>query len=463
MGIGGAGMSGLALLFNELGYRVSGCDMEHSSYSEKLAKVDIPVLVGHDPSHLDSFQVDLLAYSSAIPTNNPELAEAKRRGIPVLQRAELLSSLFDSKDGIGVAGTHGKTTTTSMISLILEQAGMDPTVAIGGELCDINCNAKIGRGPHMVAELDESDGSFEFFHPLYSVVTNVDWDHVNYYPSIASVKDAFARFLDNTKPEGRKILCLDDGGVQAILKKMTVQERRSVVTYGLNPEAYFSASDLEYLPGGGVRYSLHIDGSRIGTIELSVSGEHNVLDSLAACTAATLLKIPFEQMKQSLRSFRGAKRRLQFKARYGDILLYDDYGHHPMEIKATLKALKLMFPHRRTLLIFQPHRYSRTAALCDQFAKELSEASEVILLPIYAADEQQIQGVSSEMIYHRIQNLGKGHCCVVQDKAEAVERTLSLLKPGDLVLIEGAGDICVLGDMIIKELDHFILEATSTA
>ncbi len=457
-------MSGLALLFAELGYQVSGCDMGHSSYSEKLTKIDIPVLIGHDPQHLDDFPVDLLTYSSAIPPQNAELLEARRRGIPVLQRAELLSLLFDSRDGIGISGTHGKTTTTSMISTILEQAGMDPTVAIGGELCDFDGNAKIGRGRHMVAELDESDGSFECFHPLYSIVTNVDWDHVNYYPSVESVEEAFSRFLGNTKPGGRKVLCLDDPGVQRILERMTAQERRTVVTYGLNTKATFSASDLEHLPGGGVCYCLHRRGVPVGTLELSVSGEHNVLDSLAACAVAMLLKIPFDQIRQSLRGFRGAKRRLQFKARYGDVLLYDDYGHHPREIEATLKALKLMFPQRRTVVIFQPHRYTRTAALFKEFAQVLSQASESVLLPIYGADEDPLEGVSSALICREInkQHKGPNHSYIVQDKQEAVEKVLSLLKPGDLILTEGAGDICLLGDMIIKELNRCLFEATST-
>ncbi|WP_462362974.1 Mur ligase domain-containing protein, partial [Pyramidobacter porci] len=220
MGVGGAGMSGLALLFHELGFNVSGCDMGRTAYVEKLEKAGVKILYGHDVRHLDECGVDLLAYSSAIPASNPELAEARRKEIPVMQRAELLSLLFDSKNGIGVAGTHGKTTTTSLISYILEQADMQPTIAVGGELCDIGCNAKLGMGEYMVAELDESDESFEYFHPLYSVVTNVDWDHVNQYPDLQAVIDAFGRFLCNTKEGGKLFLCGEDAGVKKVIEAL---------------------------------------------------------------------------------------------------------------------------------------------------------------------------------------------------------------------------------------------------
>ncbi|MBQ8089380.1 MAG: UDP-N-acetylmuramate--L-alanine ligase, partial [Pyramidobacter sp.] len=324
MGVGGAGMSGLALLFHELGFNVSGCDMGRNSYAEKIEKAGVKVLYGHDVGHLDDCGVDLLAYSSAIPAANAELCRARERGIPVLQRAELLSLLFDSRRGIGVAGTHGKTTTTSMISYILEQADFHPTIAVGGELCDIGCNAKIGTGEYMVAELDESDGSFEFFHPFYSVVTNVDWDHVNHYPDLQSVIDAFVRFLHNTKDGGKMFVCGDDPGVKRVLAELPAEMRERVMLFGHDPSFDYRAENVEFHCGGGLRYTFWAKGKEMGTVELVVSGEHNVVDSLAACGVACELGVPFATVQKALRMFHGAKRRLQLRAMCPDnILVYD--------------------------------------------------------------------------------------------------------------------------------------------
>lgn len=455
MGIGGAGMSGLALLFHELGYHVSGCDVERSPYTDKLAASNVKVLFGHDIEHLDLFRVELLVYSSAIPRDNPELLEARLRGLPVLQRAELLSLLFNSRIGIGIAGTHGKTTTTSMISLILENAGLDPTVAIGGELSDFGCNAKIGNGPHMVAELDESDGSFENFRPYYSVVTNVDWDHVNYYPTLESVEAGFSRFLDNTKVNGKKVLNANDPGIQSILLNSSPEQKANVVTYGLSEDCDYSAKDIHYILGGGIHYTLIKNSVPLGPLDLSVSGEHNVIDSLASCAVSDMLHIPFESVQKSLHAFRGAKRRLQLKFSCRDgINIYDDYGHHPREIEATLKAIRLMYPKRRIVMIFQPHRYTRTAALFLRFAEVLSTVSQLVILPIYGADERPISGVTSELICEKIRTLSGCECYSAQNKTEALNHVLTVLKPGDLVLTQGAGDVCVLDDLIARELSE---------
>ena len=453
MGIGGAGMSGLALLFHELGFNVSGCDMGRNTYAEKIEKVGVKVLYGHDVRHLDDCQVDLLAYSSAIPPTNAELCEARKRGIPVLQRAELLSLLFDSRQGIGVAGTHGKTTTTSMISYILEQADFQPTIAVGGELCDIGINAKIGTGEYMVAELDESDGSFEFFHPLYSVVTNVDWDHVNHYPTLQSVIDAFVRFLHNTKEGGKVFLCGDDNGVKSVIGQLDPEMKKRAVLFGRDPSFDYYATDVEYHCGGGLRYTFWAKGREMGTVELVVSGEHNVIDSLAACGVACELGVPFATVQKALRMFHGAKRRLQLRAMCPDnILVYDDYGHHPSEMEATLGAVRLMYPDRRIVLIFQPHRFTRTQALFDRFARVLSSVPQALLLPVYAADEKHIPGVTSDLISVEVEKQG-GHCLPVSNKVDAVEAALSLVRPDDLVLTEGAGDVCVVGDMLVQELN----------
>lgn len=459
MGVGGAGMSGLALLFHELGFNVSGCDMGRTAYVEKLEKAGVKILYGHDVRHLDECGVDLLAYSSAIPASNPELAEARRKEIPVMQRAELLSLLFDSKNGIGVAGTHGKTTTTSLISYILEQADMQPTIAVGGELCDIGCNAKLGMGEYMVAELDESDESFEYFHPLYSVVTNVDWDHVNHYPDLQAVIDAFGRFLCNTKEGGKLFLCGEDAGVKKVIEALPGDLKNRVHLFGRDPSFDFYAADIQYHCGGGLNYSFYAKGRKMGTIELVISGEHNVLDSLAACGVAHELGVSFDIVQKAMRMFHGAKRRLQLRAMCPDnILVYDDYGHHPREIEATLNAVRLMYPDRRILLIFQPHRYTRTQALFDRFAEVLASVPQVVLLPIYAADEQPIPGVSSELIGATVAKRG-GNCVLAQNKVEAAGRVMSLVRPGDLILTEGAGDVCVIGDLVIQELNRSFASA----
>lgn len=453
MGIGGAGMSGLALLFHELGFNVSGCDMGRNSYAEKIEKRGVKVLYGHDVKHLDDCHVDLLAYSSAILPSNAELIEARRRNIPVLKRAELLSLLFDSKKGIGVAGTHGKTTTTSLISFILEQADMKPTIAVGGELCDIGCNAKIGTGEYMVAELDESDESFEYFHPYFSVVTNVDWDHVNQYPSIQAVADAFVRFLSNIKPDGRLFLCGEDSGVRRVIAELPEDLKQKMFLYGRDPSFDFYATDIQYHCGGGLSYTFYAKGKKMGTIDLVISGEHNVLDSLAACGVAYELGVPFAIVQKSMRMFHGAKRRLQMRAMCPDnILVYDDYGHHPREMEATLNAVRLMYPDRRIVLIFQPHRYTRTQALFGQFARVLASVPQAVLLPIYAADERPIEGVSSKLISAEVARLG-GNCILASNKIEAADKVLEIVRPGDFILTEGAGDVYVIGDLIVQELN----------
>lgn len=453
MGVGGAGMSGLALLYKALGFQVTGCDMGNSCYTTKVREAGVPVYLGHDPHHLDDHKADILAYSSAIPSDNPELVTARERGIPVVQRAELLSLLFNSRCGVGVAGTHGKTTTTSMISLIAERAGLEPTVAIGGELCDIGCNAKLGNGNVMVAELDESDGSFQFFQPSVAVVTNVDWDHVNYYPSRQSVVDAFVSFLANVPSDGFEVLCGDDPGVRALLGRLEDQNCQNRVTYGLEKGNDFYPTNLEQYLGGGMSYSLNRFGRQVGRVRLTVSGTHNLLNSLAALAAGSRLGISFDLMVSALNEFHGVKRRLQQKGNAGDdILVYDDYGHHPNEVKATLTALGQMFPKRRLVVVFQPHRYTRTAALYEQFAQVLSQADQVILLPIYAADEQQIPGVSSSLIQDKIHERHPGLCHLVRDKVDAEACVMSVLQPGDLLLTAGAGDVCVIGDLILQNL-----------
>lgn len=452
MGIGGAGMSGLALLLRQLGKNISGCDVSHTYYIHKIAPNGIDFVLGHDKQHLDRFNPEAIVFSSAIPPETEELIEAKKRGIPVFKRAEVLSWLFNKKVGIGIAGTHGKTTTASMTGMILESAGMNPTVAIGGELCDIGGNAKLGSGPHMVAELDESDGSFELFRSNVAIVTNADWDHVDYYPSFNSVLSAYERFLSYRAKDGMAIICGEDKGLSLLLQGKINGNHQ---TYGWGSGWNWGAHNVRHTPGGGVAYTLSKDGSPMCEVSLQVSGEHNVLNSLAACAAASVIGIPLEVSSQALKAFKGAKRRLQHMGCVPDIKvdIFDDYGHHPREVSATLNTLKMMFPERRLTAVFQPHRFTRTAAMYREFADVLALADDIYLLPIYPADEIPIEGVSSNLIGDLV--IQKGHraydFCSNMD--EVVNKLCSSVREGDVITTIGAGDVSMVSEKILQRLE----------
>jgi UDP-N-acetylmuramate--alanine ligase len=449
MGIGGAGMSGLALLLNAMGHTVSGCDMENTFYLNRVRQDGVQVTMGHHREHLDTYKPGLIIHTSAIAQDHPELIEARRREIPVAKRAEILSMIFNNRSGVGIAGTHGKTTTSSMISLIAERAGFKPTVAIGGELCDIGCNAKLGTGDYMVAELDESDGSFELFSPVIAVVTNIDWDHIDHYPAYEMVIEAFSRFADGKKPGAPLILCAEDPGIQRLL---SFGNHPNAITYGWGSGWRWGACNVRHLLGGGVDYSVMRDGEIIGSLMLKVSGEHNVLNSLAALAASEKMGIPFETAASALGTFRGAKRRLQFIGESGDVAIYDDYGHHPREISATMAAVARAFPSRPLHVVFQPHRYTRTEALYRDFASALSSAHRVYLLPIYPADEPPISGVSSFLIADELSAAGRDDSVVCSDFGEASEIVSEATRAGDLVLTIGAGSIESLGGMILGNM-----------
>jgi UDP-N-acetylmuramate--alanine ligase len=448
MGIGGAGMSGLALLLKDLGYDVSGCDVNWTSYVDKVIQDNIGFVLHHGKEHLDDFSPDLIVYSSAIPEDNEELLHAKRRGIPTAKRGEVLSWIFDSQYGIGIAGTHGKTTTSSMIALILEQSGLSPTLAIGGELCDIGVNAKLGEGPYMVAELDESDGSFEGFHPNIAVLTNADWDHVNHYPTFDSVIEAFGRFLVNPKDDGVVVLCGEDVGLTRILDENHL--KNEVITYGWGSAWDWGAYNVEHVPGGGVSFSVAKNGKFVDEVKLSVSGDHNIMNALAACVVADRLEVPFPLIKKTLKTFRGAKRRLQYIGSTNGMDIYDDYGHHPREIAATLNTLSQMFPERRLNVVFQPHRFSRTAAMYKDFADVLLLADRLFLLPVYGADEEPIEGIDSNLIYSELQLRQYKNCILCSDMYDAVALLKESMEEGDVVVTVGAGDVSAVGEMLVE-------------
>lgn len=441
-------MSGLALLLAELGYEVSGCDMNHTSFVDKVLKEDIAVVLGHGKSHMEKFLPELLVYSSAIPEDNEEIAAARKLGIAVAKRGEVLSWIFDSRFGIGVAGTHGKTTTSSMIALILEQANLHPTLAIGGELCDIGVNAKLGESSYMVAELDESDGSFEKFHPNISLVTNVDWDHVNYYPTIDTVLEAFTRFVFNVKKGGLLVLCGEDWGLGKIMSSGPLPAE--AITYGWGLGWTWGAYNVKHNPGGGASFSVAYKGEPMDTLELAVSGDHNILNALGAVAVAHAVGIPFSMIKGTLREFRGAKRRLQHSGRTKGVEVYDDYGHHPREIAATLTAVGEIFPERRLLVAFQPHRFTRTKALYKEFASVLAAADRVFLLPVYEADEEPIEGVHSGLINDLLNSqVDKSVLC--NSFYDAVQGIKNYHLPGDILLTIGAGDISAVGELFLEK------------
>lgn len=450
MGIGGAGMSGLAILLNQIGAKVSGCDILTTSYMKELKKNNVPIAMPHDAKHIDEFMPDILVYSSAIPTDHPEILKAWQNGISVARRAEVLSLIFNARRGVGVAGTHGKTTTSSMISLIAEMSGADPTIAIGGEISDIGTNAKLGRSDYMVAELDESDRSFVYFHPEIAIVTNIDWDHRDHYMTFKSVTDAFAEFLSNIKENGKVILCMEDAGINTLRTEYGID--KEFVTYGWGTGWDWGATEVVHNVGGGASYTLNHKGKPVGRINLAVSGEHNVLNSLAACAASVDMGVSLEDIKKALAIFSGAKRRLQKTGVVGDILIYDDYGHHPNEIYATLSTVRKIFPARRLVAVFQPHRFSRTAALYKEFAEALSFADRAFILPIYGSDEMPIEGVSSKLIFDAASEDTRSHYELSGDFDDLVKSVCQTARNGDIILTVGAGSVGALGRKIYDTL-----------
>lgn len=449
-------MSGLAILLDQIGAKVSGCDIFKTSYFDRLLERNIPIELGHESNHIDKYSPEILVYSSAIPQDHPEILNAWQHGITVARRAEVLSAIFNSRRGVGVAGTHGKTTTSSMMSLIAEKAGLSPTVAIGGEMSDIGTNAKLGGGEFMVAELDESDRSFVYFHPEIAIITNIDWDHRDHYITYKSVTDAFAEFVDHRKSGGRTIVCAEDPGVAQLIDEYNVGD--GLIKYGWGTGWDFGATEVEHAHGGGISYTLNRKGEPYGRITLSVSGEHNALNSLAACAAAFGMGLTFEDVQNGLLSFHGAKRRLQRKGEAGGVLVYDDYGHHPKEISATLSTVRNIFPERRLVAIFQPHRFSRTAALYKEFAEALSLADKAYILPVYGSDETPIDGVTSQLIFDAAAEASNLRCELSENFELLVGSVCADARPGDFILTIGAGSVGTLGKIIFEIIQQSLAE-----
>jgi len=444
VGIGGIGMSGIAEVLVNLGYQVTGSDLEEGATVGRLRAMGATIARGHRTENVGD--ADVVVVSSAVRSDNPEVLEARRRQIPVIPRAEMLAELMRIKYGVAIAGSHGKTTTTSMVAQVLAGAGLDPTIIIGGRLGVIDSNAKLGRGDLLVAEADESDGSFLRLTPTIAVVTNIDAEHLDHYGTLTRLQDSFTDFLNRVPFYGVGIVCLDDERVQEIVPHLS----RRVVTYGFSAQADLSAADVE-LSGFKAAYSVLLQGRRLGRVTLRVPGRHSIQNSLAAIAVGLDLEVPFGTIALELSRFSGADRRFQLKGEVSGIMIIDDYGHHPSEILATLSAAKKGFG-RRTVVVFQPHRFTRVKALLGEFARAFYDADVLAVCDIYPAGETPIPGVTAEGVAQAIKEHGHKDVTLVRDLKEVPGWLKERVRDGDMVITMGAGSVYKAGDGLLKLL-----------
>jgi UDP-N-acetylmuramate--alanine ligase len=450
VGVGGIGMSGIAELLANLGYEVTGSDAKRSEVTDRLEKLGVRVWTGHDAAQVGA--ADVVVTSSAIRQGNPEVAEARRRHIPVIPRAEMLAELMRLRYGIAIAGAHGKTTTTSMVALILERAGLDPTAVIGGKLSAFGSNARLGQGQFMVVEADESDRSFLKLSPAIALITNLDREHMESYGSWENLQQAFADFANKVPFYGAVVVCVDDPAVRQLVPQLT----RRVITYGLNGhranllglnmrlEAFGSTCDV-------VQQQTDGSSTQLGRLHLRVPGRHNLLNALGAVAVGLEAGVPFSRIAAALDEFRGADRRFQLLGEERGVMVVDDYGHHPTEIAAVIAAARAGID-RRVVVVFQPHRYSRTSQLLREFGIALSGADEVVLTDIYAAGESAIEGVTIEAVADAVRGAGRSPVRVVKNLEGLPAAVSALARRGDLVITLGAGSIGTVGDRILEEL-----------
>lgn len=442
VGVGGSGMSGIAEVLVNLDYVVSGSDLSASPVTERLEQLGARIHHGHRSEQVHG--ADAVVVSSAVGEDNPEVIEARRLRIPVIPRAEMLAELMRLKHGVAVAGAHGKTTTTAMIAEVLSRGGLDPTVVIGGRVGSLESGAKLGRGEIMVAEADESDGSFLKMKPTIAVVTNIDREHLDYYADLVEIQDAFAQFLARVPFYGAAVVCIDDANVRKILPDID----RKVIAYGLSEDADVRATALE-VKGLTSSFEVHGHNERLGAVRLRVPGRHQVDDSLAAIAVGLELDVPFDTIAAALGAFPGVDRRMQRRGDAHGAAVLDDYGHHPTEITATLAAVREGFASR-TVVVFQPHRYSRTQALLEEFGASFSLADDVIVTDIYAAGEAAIEGIDGKAVADAL--VRHGHPSVVYEPSlDAIPDLLrGRIRPGDIVLTLGAGDVWKVGEELIR-------------
>ena len=450
-------MSGIAEVLCNLGFVVSGSDVKRSKNTDRLEDLfNIRIAEGHAAENVQDAQV--VVYSSAVKEDNPEVVWAKENGIPVIPRAEMLAELMTLKPyAVAVSGTHGKTSTTSMIATILGHAGFDPTTVVGGVVDTLGSNAKLGSSDWFVTEADESDRSFLMLYPTIAVVTNIDKEHMESYKGMDDVVQCFTDFVNKVPFYGAAIICLDDPNVQLIIPRI----RRRRVTYGMTAQADISAKEIHFNDMFGSSFTVARRHEVLGTIDLPVPGKHNVYNALAATAVALELEVPFDKIVEAFAGFKNANRRFQFKGEAGGVTVVDDYGHHPTEIVATLSAAKNGAGGRRTVVVFQPHRYTRTKELMEDFVVAFNNADVLMLLDIYAASEPPIEGVTAGVLTENIRRYGHRNVSYIGDIETATQKICDVLLPGDLVITLGAGSITRLSEEILDELARRTPAATT--
>ncbi len=456
VGIGGIGMSGIAEVLVNLGYKVSGSDLKSSAVTQRLAGLGAAIFEGHRAENISGAEV--VVTSSAIGGENPEVAEARRLHIPVIQRAEMLAELMRLKYGIAIAGMHGKTTTTSMVAAVLAAGGLDPTVVVGGRVDAMGSNARLGKSQYLVAEADESDRSFLKLSPILSVVTNIDREHMDCYRNMRDVKNTFLEFMDRVPFYGMIVACNDD----PVLRRLLPEVQRRTVTYGTKRGSDFfihlgTTGAMEENASGEAtplsRFQVRYREQKLGEFTLHVPGVHNVLNATAAIAVGVGLDMHVDDIRTALNQFRGVDRRFQLRGRAAGVSVIDDYGHHPTEIRATLAAAK-QCGFGRVHVIFQPHRYTRTRDLMEEFTAAFGDADSLVVLDIYAASEQPIEGISGEALARAIHKKGERKAEYAGSFADAVSSVAAVARDGDMVLTLGAGSVSQLGPMILEELSH---------
>ena len=444
VGIGGIGMSGIAEVLLNLGYEISGSDLGSTDITQRLDGMGAAIHRGHNASHIGN--ADVVVTSTAIRPDNPEVLSAHRRNIPVIPRAEMLAELMKMKFSIAVSGSHGKTTTTSIVATLLAHGGLDPTMVIGGKLANIGSNARLGDGEVIVAEADESDGSFLKLSPCLAVITNIDREHLDYYRDVEEIKEAFLQFANIVPFYGSTILCLDDTHTQEILPRI----KRKIVTYGLTAQADYRAEDISF-SGSSTHFSLFYRDLLLGTLKLNVPGLFNVYNALAAAAVAREMDLTFPVIQEGLQRFTGVQRRLEVRGEAQGITVVDDYGHHPTEIRATLAAAKQVWTGR-TIVVFQPHRYTRTQALFQEFLTSFTDADSLIVTDIYPASEEPILGVSAEVLCEAIRQAGHPDTVHFSSFDTIVEHLTKIARPKDVILTQGAGSVWKVGEAFLKRI-----------
>jgi len=437
-------MSAIARVLVDMGYKVSGSDMSRKELTDKLVERGAQVYIGHEAKNVSG--ADLVVYSTDIPKNNVELIEAKNQNISLIHRSDMLAKILNERSGIAVAGAHGKTTTSSMISLVMEKAGADPTYIIGGEIIDIGSNARAGAGPYVVAEADESDGSFLRYHPEIAIVTNIEADHLeNYDGNFENLKQAFRQFLSNVKTGGKAIVCIDDPYIREMIPGASCE----IITYGLEEKADYTAEEIVY-GDRTITFKVKKGDQLLGDIKLSVPGRHNVLNALATVIVCLEAGLAFTDIADAIQYFRGAKRRFQVMGEEKDILVVDDYAHHPTEIEATIQAAKST--NRRIIAVFQPQRYTRTYFLLDEFSRSFGQADQVVITDIYSPANDTKMDVTSQKVVDMIKQNSNENAIYKPTKDDVFEYLMQISKPGDIIITMGAGDIWKVAERMVDWL-----------